>query len=228
MGLFLGFIILPIAAVVAVSFSSSSFIVFPIPGFTLRWSVRCCSRSLLPPAPRSPTPLPRFGTKPSTGYTTSRASKATRWSRIWPICATPGSRSRSRSPSNRTGARRRHAGGRIRLPSAACRDLRLRRRDGGRATRQPPFGDARAPQSRPTSRSKPASPGLATPERDVEIWQDGGLHRVPLYLRENLQHGHRFSGPAIIAQEDTTVCIPAGFEASVDRLGNLHLTATTA
>ena len=37
MALFLGFIILPIAAVVAVSFSSSSFIVFPIPGLTLRW-----------------------------------------------------------------------------------------------------------------------------------------------------------------------------------------------
>ena len=37
MALFLGFIILPIGAVVAVSFSSSSFIVFPIPGFTLRW-----------------------------------------------------------------------------------------------------------------------------------------------------------------------------------------------
>ena len=37
MALFLGFIILPIAAVVAVSFSSSSFIVFPIPGLTMRW-----------------------------------------------------------------------------------------------------------------------------------------------------------------------------------------------
>ncbi len=37
MGLFLLFITLPIAAVVAVSFSTSSFIVFPIPGLTWRW-----------------------------------------------------------------------------------------------------------------------------------------------------------------------------------------------
>ncbi|MFE1599218.1 ABC transporter permease [Methylobacterium sp. ID0610] len=34
---FLGFIVAPIAAVVMVSFSSASFITFPIPGLTLRW-----------------------------------------------------------------------------------------------------------------------------------------------------------------------------------------------
>ncbi|WP_246154580.1 ABC transporter permease [Methylobacterium oryzihabitans] len=34
---FLGFIVAPIAAVVLVSFSSASFITFPIPGYTLRW-----------------------------------------------------------------------------------------------------------------------------------------------------------------------------------------------
>jgi putative spermidine/putrescine transport system permease protein len=35
--LFLGFIAAPIVSVVVVSFSSASFIAFPIPGFTLRW-----------------------------------------------------------------------------------------------------------------------------------------------------------------------------------------------
>lgn len=35
--LFLGFIVAPIVSVVAVSFSTASFIAFPIPGFTLRW-----------------------------------------------------------------------------------------------------------------------------------------------------------------------------------------------
>jgi putative spermidine/putrescine transport system permease protein len=35
--LFLGFIAAPIVSVVIVSFSSASFIAFPIPGFTLRW-----------------------------------------------------------------------------------------------------------------------------------------------------------------------------------------------
>ena len=37
MALFMLFIILPIGAVVAVSFSTSSFVVFPIPGYTWRW-----------------------------------------------------------------------------------------------------------------------------------------------------------------------------------------------
>ena len=66
------------------------------------------------------------------------------------------------------------------------------------------------------------------PERTVEVWQDGRMHDMPLYLRATLQHGHRFVGPAIIAQEDTTVCIPSGFAAMVDRLGNLQLTADQA
>jgi len=38
--LFLGFIVAPIVSVVTVSFSTASFIAFPIPGFTLRWYSR--------------------------------------------------------------------------------------------------------------------------------------------------------------------------------------------
>jgi N-methylhydantoinase A len=67
--------------------------------------------------------------------------------------------------------------------------------------------------------------GEAVPERDVEIWLDGALRRVPLYLRAALQHGHRIVGPTIIVQEDTTVCIPGGFAGHVDRHLNLQLAA---
>jgi N-methylhydantoinase A len=70
--------------------------------------------------------------------------------------------------------------------------------------------------------------GAPQAERTVDVWQDGALQSVPLYLRDELHHGHRLSGPAIIAQEDTTVCIPAGFEGAVDALGNLHLTGAAA
>ena len=31
------------------------------------------------------------------------------------------------------------------------------------------------------------------------------------------------AGPAVIAQDDTTICIPAGFAGTVDAHGNLHL-----
>jgi N-methylhydantoinase A len=67
--------------------------------------------------------------------------------------------------------------------------------------------------------------GEAVPEREVEIWLDGALRRVPLYLRAALQHGHRIVGPTIIVQEDTTVCIPGGFAGHVDRHLNLQLAA---
>jgi N-methylhydantoinase A len=75
---------------------------------------------------------------------------------------------------------------------------------------------------------EPPVTGAPVGEREVEVWQDGALRSVPLYLRNNLHHGHRLSGPAIVAQEDTTVCIPAGFEGAVDALGNLHLTGVAA
>ena len=69
----------------------------------------------------------------------------------------------------------------------------------------------------------PRVEGAAKPLRDVEVWHDGALRQVPLYLREDMRHGHTLSGPAIVAQEDTTVCIPAGFAGDVDALGNIHL-----
>jgi len=67
--------------------------------------------------------------------------------------------------------------------------------------------------------------GTPRPERLVDVWHDGALHRMPLFLRENLRHGHEFSGPAVVAQEDSTVCIPAGYAGTVDAHGNLHLAA---
>jgi N-methylhydantoinase A len=67
--------------------------------------------------------------------------------------------------------------------------------------------------------------GAPVPERAVRAWLDGAWREVPLFLRAGLRHGHAFHGPAIVAQEDSTAIIPAGFAASVDALGNLHLAA---
>jgi N-methylhydantoinase A len=77
----------------------------------------------------------------------------------------------------------------------------------------------------PTLIAAEQASGEAMPEREVEIWLDGALRRVPLHLRAALQHGHRIIGPCIIVQEDTTVCIPGGFAGHVDRHLNLQLTA---
>ncbi|MFI4996155.1 MAG: hydantoinase/oxoprolinase family protein [Hyphomicrobiales bacterium] len=76
---------------------------------------------------------------------------------------------------------------------------------------------------RPTLVEAPLAADDAVPEREVEVWQDGKNLPVPLYLRGHLAHGQRIKGPAIVAQDDTTVCIPSGFDGSIDAHLNLHL-----
>jgi N-methylhydantoinase A len=65
---------------------------------------------------------------------------------------------------------------------------------------------------------------LAMPEREIEVHTGGARRAVGLYRRADLQPGSRFAGPAVVAQEDTTVAIPAGTTARVDSHLNLHLT----
>jgi N-methylhydantoinase A len=79
-----------------------------------------------------------------------------------------------------------------------------------------------APPSLPI---EPPAESDAVAERLVRAWFAGCWHAVPLYLRSGLAPGNRFSGPAIVSQEDSTACIPPGFAGTVDDRGNLHLTA---
>jgi len=66
--------------------------------------------------------------------------------------------------------------------------------------------------------------GEARPERQIEVHTGGARRTVGLYQRADFVPGSRFAGPAVVAQEDTTVAIPAGATARVDRHLNLHLT----
>jgi N-methylhydantoinase A len=65
--------------------------------------------------------------------------------------------------------------------------------------------------------------GLAKPEREIDVHTGGVRKPVGLYRRADLQPGSRFAGPAVVAQEDTTVAIPAGASARIDSHLNLHL-----
>ncbi len=67
--------------------------------------------------------------------------------------------------------------------------------------------------------------GAAPVEREVRVWQDGAWRDVLLHLRATMQHGHTLHGPAVVVQEDTTICIPGGFTGRVDGYGNIHLVA---
>ena len=73
----------------------------------------------------------------------------------------------------------------------------------------------------PESRRVQAAPN---PARHLQVFMDGALHAVPLYIRTELVPGHRFSGPAVVAQSDCTTCVPEGLDGEVDGFGNLILT----
>lgn len=64
----------------------------------------------------------------------------------------------------------------------------------------------------------------ASPERTIAVHTAGRMRETGLYRRGMLRPGDRFSGPAIVAQDDTTFAIPPGAEVRVDRHHNLHLT----
>jgi N-methylhydantoinase A len=80
----------------------------------------------------------------------------------------------------------------------------------------------------PPFATEQAITGAARVQREVRVWQDGAWQDVPLHLRAELRHGHTLRGPAIIVQEDTTVCIPGGLAGRVDGYGNIHLLAEGA
>jgi len=69
--------------------------------------------------------------------------------------------------------------------------------------------------------------GPARPEQTVTGWFDGAPHPVPLFARSALAPGHRVTGPAIIAQDDTTTVIPPGFGMVVDGFANLIISRST-
>jgi N-methylhydantoinase A len=76
---------------------------------------------------------------------------------------------------------------------------------------------------RPPLLEAPRAISPAVPTKQIELWLDGESWEAPLYLRSSLAPGHSFAGLAVIAQEDTTLCIPPGFHATVDAHLNVHL-----
>jgi N-methylhydantoinase A len=71
--------------------------------------------------------------------------------------------------------------------------------------------------------AQPRRSGSPTPAKQVEVYLDGAWRTVPLYRRADLEHGHRLGSPCVVAQEDTTICVPEGFTGAVDAYGNILL-----
>ncbi len=70
----------------------------------------------------------------------------------------------------------------------------------------------------------PITDGRPTPDDVHPVWfGDAGPTTTPWYDRERLRPGHRFTGPAVVFQYDTTLVIPPGWQARIDARYNLHL-----
>ena len=69
-----------------------------------------------------------------------------------------------------------------------------------------------------------------TLERDVVFDVEGAPQQLatPFFDRDLLRAGDRISGPAVIEQYDSTTVVPPGFEAEIDRFGNIAITTPTA
>jgi len=76
---------------------------------------------------------------------------------------------------------------------------------------------------KPALREIASGYGVPVPVAVMQTWLDGRLCPTPLYQRRDLLAGQCFDGPAVIAQDDCTTVVLAGFSVSVDRCGNLAI-----
>jgi N-methylhydantoinase A len=81
-----------------------------------------------------------------------------------------------------------------------------------------------SPTAKPRLVPIAAGSGSPTPRSEVSCYLDGANRNVPLYRREDFLAGQSIAGPAIVAQDDTTTCVPPGMRVDVDRYGNLVIT----
>lgn len=68
------------------------------------------------------------------------------------------------------------------------------------------------------------SPESAVKSKRPVLFRDEGWISSPIYDRYRLKSGHCFRGPAIVEEVDSTTVIPTGFEAEMDKWGNILIT----
>ncbi len=88
----------------------------------------------------------------------------------------------------------------------------------------------RLPGARPAFAPEPAAATDAQTARIGEqtVWFDAsGPTAAACYDRDRLSHGHRFEGPALVFQYDTTLVLPPGWHARVDAWRNLWIEKIT-
>jgi N-methylhydantoinase A len=84
-----------------------------------------------------------------------------------------------------------------------------------------------SPTPKPRLKLLATGASAPTPDGTVAAYIDEKMRDVPFYRRQALLAGQCFPGPAIIAQDDCTTCIPPGMSVGVDPFGNLVITPDT-
>jgi len=74
---------------------------------------------------------------------------------------------------------------------------------------------------KPQLAERPAADRPAASASEAAVFLDGASRRAPIYRRADLEPGHAFVGPAIVAQDDCTTVVPPGLGVRVDGWGNL-------
>ena len=70
---------------------------------------------------------------------------------------------------------------------------------------------------------QPRVDGPAPLARHAAVWMDGAQRQAAVFRRTDLRHGHVFTGPAIVTQDDCTTVVPPGFAVTVDEYANLRI-----
>ena len=68
----------------------------------------------------------------------------------------------------------------------------------------------------------------AKPEKYTKVFVDGALQNTAVFNRTKLRPGHRFLGPAVVIQDDTTTVVLPGFKGYIDGSQNIILTPCEA
>ncbi len=59
--------------------------------------------------------------------------------------------------------------------------------------------------------------------QEKQVFIEGRFISAPFYLRQKLQPGNRFTGPAIVLEYGSTIFVPPDFQAQIDEWGNVIL-----
>jgi N-methylhydantoinase A len=78
--------------------------------------------------------------------------------------------------------------------------------------------------AKPTLAKGTLNPRQVVADKTMHVHIDGVWRDAGLFARADLTPGARFASPCVIAQDDTTTIVPAGFAGTVDAHGNLILT----